>query len=84
MTRKPPVPSAYSRWRKAVFAKDGKACVLCGSTERLEADHIQSQSKFPELKFEVSNGRVLCNSCHRQTDTYGGGSMQRNRRSSNG
>ena len=25
-----------------------------------------------KLRYELSNGRVLCIDCHRQTDTYGG------------
>ena len=61
----------YREWRKAVFARDNCECVWCGSTENLNADHIKSYSLYPELKYEVSNGRVLCESCHKTTDTYG-------------
>ncbi len=38
-------------------------CCLCGSTEKLTVDHIKPRSVFPELFYEVSNGRVLCEKC---------------------
>lgn len=68
----------YKEWRRNVFARDNFACVLCGAKNgfgisiRLEADHIRPFSLFPELRFDVSNGRTLCHSCHKQTDTYMG------------
>lgn len=65
-------PNSYYGWRQRVFARDGNKCVRCGSSERLECDHIKSFSKHPELRCEVSNGRVLCHECHKKTDTYGG------------
>ena len=51
---------------RAVLARDGK-CVWCGSTEKLEADHIQRWSTHPELRYELSNGRTLCMKCHNKT-----------------
>lgn len=65
-------PLTYGMWRKAVFLRDGNRCVLCGSTEKLQADHIKPFSTFKELRYEVSNGRVLCTECHKKTPTYGG------------
>lgn len=60
-------------WRRAVFKRDGYACVLGGAAHgnKLEADHIQKFSDYPELRFELSNGRTLCTDCHKKTDTYG-------------
>lgn len=58
-------------WREQVFQRDGYKCVFCGTTENLEADHIKPKSLYPDLKYDVSNGRALCNPCHRQTETYG-------------
>ena len=58
-------------WRESVLIRDGYACVWCGATERLEADHIKPKVVFPDLKYDVDNGRTLCNPCHRTTDTYG-------------
>ena len=53
-------------WRKAVFARDEHTCRVCkkrGGDKH--ADHIQPFALFPELRFDVSNGRTLCVPCHR-------------------
>lgn len=65
-------PLSHEAWRKIIFLRDGHKCVHCGSTERLEADHIEPVSKSTMLMREVSNGRTLCHECHKKTDTYGG------------
>lgn len=61
----------YLDWKASVFIRDGRACVWCGSTERIEADHIKPFSTHPELRFDINNGRTLCHECHRTTETYG-------------
>lgn len=62
----------YKQWRNSVFKRDDYTCVLCGVRGTyLHADHIKPFALFPELRFELSNGRTLCISCHKQTDTYG-------------
>lgn len=62
----------YKAWRKSVFERDKYICVLCGQKGgNLEADHIKPWAYFPELRFEIKNGRTLCKICHRKTDTYG-------------
>lgn len=70
----------YRLWREAVFERDDYTCVCCGAkfikgvTGRviLHVDHIKSFSEFPELRFEINNGRTLCYDCHRKTPTWGG------------
>lgn len=61
-------------WRKAIFERDDYTCTECGARNgkghgdiRLEADHIQPWAYFPELRFELSNGRTLCRPCHDKT-----------------
>lgn len=61
---------AYKTWRTAVFIRDDKKCVWCGSKKNIEADHIKPRYLFPELTLELSNGRTLCNTCHRKTRSY--------------
>lgn len=60
----------YRSWRTAVFIRDDRICVFCGSKERIEADHIKPQALFPELRFDINNGRTLCRKCHEATPTY--------------
>ncbi len=62
----------YKAWRKKIFERDDYTCVKCGQRGgKLNADHIKSFARFPELRFELSNGRTMCIPCHKQTDTYG-------------
>lgn len=64
--------SEYRIWRVAVFTRDDYTCQMCferGGT--LQADHIKPLSKYPELVYAIDNGRTLCISCHKNTETYG-------------
>lgn len=61
----------YVIWRKAVMERDNKTCIWCGVTENLHVDHIKRFIDYPELRFAIDNGRVLCFDCHKTTDTYG-------------
>lgn len=61
----------YRNWRKKVFERDNFTCQKCKKRGgKLQADHIKQFAFHPELRFELSNGRTLCVSCHKQTDTY--------------
>jgi hypothetical protein len=48
--------------RRAVFERDGSACLECGTTDDLTLDHIHPWSKGGPDTFE--NLRVLCRSCN--------------------
>lgn len=71
------VSGRYSEWRRAVFIRDDYACRSCGARSApglrvvLNADHIKPFAEFPELRFDIENGRTLCVCCHRATPTYG-------------
>ncbi len=67
----------YQReWRAARRARyaSGQSCARCGSTERLEIDHIDPLLKvsnaiwswsIPRLEEELAKCQWLCNSCHK-------------------
>jgi len=55
-------------WRKAVFARDDYTCQICKVRGGyIEADHIKPWAYFPNLRFELDNGRTLCRTCHNAT-----------------
>ena len=67
----------YKLWREAVFERDNYTCIMCyarsekGKAVVLNADHIKPFAYYPELRFDINNGRTLCKNCHKKTDTYG-------------
>ena len=57
----------YKEWRMKVFQRDRFRCVICGYRSKkprdIRADHIKPFSEYPELRFDINNGRTLCLKC---------------------
>lgn len=84
----------YNEWREGIFTRDNFTCTACGNIGgRLNADHITPYSiilyrnkiktiddalNCAEL-WDINNGRTLCESCHRKTDSFGGASKITNK-----
>jgi hypothetical protein len=67
----------YKEWRKSVFERDNYTCVECGQVGgKLHADHIKPFAYFKEERLSLPNGRTLCISCHKKTDTYLSGALK--------
>lgn len=67
----------YKKWRKAVFERDNYTCVACGKRGcYLQADHIMPFAFYEELRFSIDNGRTLCLECHKNTETFGYGTIK--------
>lgn len=68
----------YKNWRKAVFERDDYACQECGWRGYITAHHIKSFAHYPELRYDINNGKTLCEHCHSLTDNYKGRNKKRN------
>ncbi len=53
--------------RKAIKERDNYTCVLCGSTHKIQVDHILAIGLGGDNSIE--NGRVLCSDCHKHKTT---------------
>lgn len=62
----------FRLWRKSVFDRDDYTCQHCKKRgAELHPDHIKPFALFPELRFDINNGRTLCKTCHMETPTWG-------------
>lgn len=73
----------HKRWRQAVLARAEGLCEECRRYGRTDADglpveatvahHKMHADKHPELRYDIKNGRALCEACHNQAHPEKGG-----------
>lgn len=57
----------YDAWKNEVFKRDKYTCQMCKKRGGdLHAHHIKEFARYPDLRFEVSNGMTLHETCHRE------------------
>lgn len=62
----------YKQLKKQVLKRDKYTCQICSQYGgKLEMDHIKEWCNYLELRFEITNCRILCKNCHKKTDNYG-------------
>lgn len=54
------------KWAKTVYKKYHYKCLICKSSRKLNAHHLDNWSDFPKKRFSIENGVCLCESCHRR------------------
>lgn len=81
----------YKEWRTKCYERDDYTCQICTARGvELNVDHIKpfalilKENNINTIEqlyackelWALDNGRTLCISCHRQTETYGGGTKK--------
>lgn len=77
----------YKKWRETIFQRDDWVCQKCGRkggitlhphhkrsfTSILEENNIKTLEDALSCKelWDINNGITLCDSCHKETETYG-------------
>lgn len=51
-------------WAYNIKKRDEFACILCDSTENIEAHHIERWVDSPRKRKFIGNGVTLCKKCH--------------------
>ena len=54
----------YREWQTAIKERDNNECKHCRSKEDIHCHHIIAWVDNENLRFDVENGMLLCNSCH--------------------
>jgi len=75
--------AGHEAWRRAVLRRAGYLCEECKRYGRLDknglpvaattAHHVKHLDDYPELAYDVTNGRALCAACHNKAHPEKGG-----------
>lgn len=52
-------------WSRFIRARDAYSCVVCNSSNKVQAHHLFRRTLLPQARFELGNGISLCLECHR-------------------
>jgi len=73
----------HKAWREKVLRRAGYLCEECKRYGRLDknglpvkattAHHIKHRDEYPELQYDINNGRALCEKCHNREHPEKGG-----------
>ena len=73
----------HKAWAAKVLRRAGYLCEECKRYGRLDKDglpvrattahHIKHRDEYPELQFDLNNGRALCERCHNKAHPEKGG-----------
>ena len=67
----------HLRWRELVLRRAKYLCEECArygrTTPATVAHHIKHADEYPELRYDVTNGRALCAACHNREHPEKGG-----------
>lgn len=63
-TSKPYTEEEYIIWKKQVLKDCNYMCQICNSKENLHCHHIIPVKLEPMFSLDLTNGMVLCQSCH--------------------
>ena len=58
----------YERFRRDVLKRDKRTCKMCnkkGRRVKLQVHHIMKWASASSLRYDVSNGIILCSKCHK-------------------
>jgi len=58
------------RFNEEVFKRDRHKCIICGSTEKLDAHHITDRKEMPNGGYVLSNGATLCEIHHWSAEQF--------------
>lgn len=62
----------HRRWREKVLRRDRYLCTEClrygRKTPATHAHHIKPVETYPELAYDLDNGRSLCGACHNKLE----------------
>jgi 5-methylcytosine-specific restriction endonuclease McrA len=57
--------SLREEWKRNLLLKQPN-CQMCGTNEKLEGHHILSWEFYPEYRYSLANGIILCCKCHKK------------------